>query len=215
VNETVPSVSVFDVAGTNDDIIDWVFISLQDATNPSIRLQTRAALLQRDGNIVEYDPISGTYGPVKMPIDADGNYHIVVSHRNHLSIRTSVAPLLQDNSTMPLYDFTIAQAQAFQDVSITSNAAMKSFPSGTFGMWAGNVNANLNTTVNYTGLNNDALALLGALGGNQGLNLTNTYNKADLNLSGNVNYTGLNNDALFLLGILGNSQGATIRQHVY
>jgi hypothetical protein len=91
---------------------------------------------------------------------------------------------------------------------------MKSFPSGTFGMWAGNVNANLNTTVNYTGLNNDALALLGALGGNQGLNLTNTYNKADLNLSGNVNYTGLNNDALFLLGILGSNQGNIVRQHL-
>ena len=217
VNETVPSTAVFDVTGTNDDIIDWVYISLNDATTPSTKLQTRAALLQRDGDIVEYDPVSATYGPVRMPIDADGNYYLAIAHRNHLGIRTAAAPLLQDNVTFT-YNFTTSQAQAYQNTTIApipTNGAMKDLGSGVFGMWAGNVNPDLNSVVNYTGLNNDALAILGALGSNQGLNLTNTYNKADVNLSGNVNYTGLNNDALFLLGVLGGNQGGIVRQHLY
>ena len=55
-----PAVGVFDVAGTNDDIVDWVYIALLDGTTPSTKLQTRAAPLQRDGDVVEYDPLSAT-----------------------------------------------------------------------------------------------------------------------------------------------------------
>ncbi|HQV59575.1 MAG TPA: hypothetical protein PLG08_02325, partial [Chitinophagaceae bacterium] len=97
VNETVPNTGVFDVTGTNDDIVDWVYVSLLDGTTPATKLQTRAALLQRDGDVVEYNAVSGTYVPLSMPIDGDGNYHILIGHRNHLSIRTPLAQSLQDN----------------------------------------------------------------------------------------------------------------------
>jgi len=217
INEAVPSSTVFDAAGTNDDIIDWVYISLNDPITPATKLQTRVALIQRDGDIVEYDPVSATFGPVRMPIDADGNYYLAVIHRNHLGIRTAATQLLQDNVIFN-YNFTTAQSQAYQNTTIApipTNPAMKDLGSGVFGMWAGNVNFENNSIVNYTGLNNDALAILQALGSNQGLNLTNTYSRADLNMSGNINYTGLNNDALFLLGILGGNQGAVVRQHLY
>src|SRR4029079_16366777 len=49
VNESVPMLAKFDLAGTNDDIVDWIYVSLQDGTTPATKLQTRAALLQRDG----------------------------------------------------------------------------------------------------------------------------------------------------------------------
>jgi hypothetical protein len=40
VNEHVTSTSVFDVALANDDIVDWVYLSLQDGSNPATKLQT-------------------------------------------------------------------------------------------------------------------------------------------------------------------------------
>jgi hypothetical protein len=210
VNETVPNTGVFDVTGTNNDIVDWVYISLQDGTTPSTKLQTRAALVQRDGDIVEYDPVSATYVPVRMPIDANANYHLIVAHRNHLPIRTPVSQLLQDNVSFT-YDFTTAQAQAFQDGAITTNAAMRSLGGGVFGMWAGNVNSNNN--VRFTGLNNDPGVILAALGSNQGLVLTGQYNRADVNMDGTVRFTGLNNDPGVILGVLGSNQAAIFTQH--
>jgi len=226
VNETVPGSAVFDVAGTNDDIVDWVYISLQDGSNPAIRLQTRAALIQRDGDIVEYDPVSAIYVPVRMPIDADGNYYIVIGHRNHLAIRTSVAPLLQDN-VITTYDFTTAQSKAYQNPAITTNTAMKDL-SGTgtvFGMWAGNVNSN--TTTRASGVNgtlNDFLYLVNnVLGGNNALILgppstSPVYNNADLNLNGAARASGINaslNDFLFLVNtVLGGNNALILNAHL-
>jgi hypothetical protein len=212
VNETVPATTVFDVAGTNDDIVDWVYLSLQDGTTPATKLQTRAALIQRDGDIVEYDAVSGTYGPVKMPIDADGNYHLVVSHRNHLSIRTSVAPLLQDNVTTS-YNFTTAQAQAFQNGAITANAAMRDLGSGVFGLWAGN--ANSNTTVRASGpasLNDYTYLVNVVLLGNTATILNNVYNSADMNMDGAVRASGPAslNDYTFLVNVILLGNTATI-----
>jgi len=74
----------------NNAIVDWVFITLHDAATPATKYQTRAALLQRDGDVVDLDGIS----PVSMPINNDGNYIISVGHRNHLSVR------LPDSSPM-------------------------------------------------------------------------------------------------------------------
>lgn len=212
VNESVSSNAIFDPAGTNDDIVDWVYISLNDGVTPSTKLQTRAALLQRDGDIVEYNPVSLTYDPVTMPIDADGNYHIVVGHRNHLSIRTPATLSLSDNTTTA-YSFTTAQAQAYQNIAITANTAMApisgTFP--TFAMWAGNVNAN--TQVKYSGGANDNLALLTILGGNTTIVLSGQYSLGDLNMNSNVRYTGSFNDNLVLLSVLSGNTTVIFTEH--
>jgi hypothetical protein len=219
INETVPASTVFDVTGTNDDIIDWVYVSLQDGTTPSTKLQTRAALLQRDGDIVEYDPVGAAYVPLRMPIDADANYYIVVSHRNHLPVRTSSALLLQDNVTVP-YNFTTAQSQAYQNPAITTNSAMKDLGSGVFGLWAGNANGN--NVVRASGLNatvNDFLYLVNTvLGGNNALILgppssSPVYNAADLNMDGSARASGLNstlNDFLYLVNVVLGGNNALI-----
>jgi hypothetical protein len=211
VNETVPSTAVFDVAGTNDDIVDWVYLSLQDGSNPATKLQTRAALVQRDGDVVEYDVVSGTYVPVKMPIDVDGNYYLVVSHRNHLSVRTALSQLLQDNATFT-YDFTDAQSKAFQNGTVTTNAAMKDLGSGVFGLWAGN--ANSNTTVRYAGPGNDPASILLFLGSSIGGIVNNVYSTNDVNMDGTVRYAGPGNDPGFLLSnTLGGLIGFILGEH--
>ncbi len=212
VNETVPNTTVFDVTGTNDDIVDWVYVSLLDGTTPATKLQTRAALLQRDGDVVEYNAISATYVPLSMPIDGDGNYHILIGHRNHLSIRTPLAQSLQDNVDF-VYNFSSAQAQAYQNGSIPTNAAMASitgtFPA--FALWGGNVNANNN--VRYTGPSPDNLALLTLLGGNTTAVLNSIYSLGDLNLNGVVRYTGPSPDNLALLNVLSGNTTAVRTEH--
>jgi hypothetical protein len=221
VNETVPNSGVFDVAGTNDDIVDWVFISLQNEATPATRLQTRAALVQRDGDIVEYDAGTATYVPVKMPIDADGNYHLVIGHRNHLPIRTPVSQLLQDNVTFA-YNFTTAQAQAYQDVAVVTNAAMQNLGGGVFGMWAGNANPGSSSSVAIRASGgpaiNDYLYLINtALGGDVTNILSNVYNTADMNMNSSVRASGgpAINDYLFLINtILASNVLTIISQHL-
>ncbi len=210
VNETIPNLAVLDVAGTDDDIVDWVFISLQDGTTPATRLQTKVGFIQRDGDIVQYDPVGATFIPVKMPIDADGNYHLVVSHRNHLAIRTPASQLLQDGTTFA-YNFTTAQAQAYQNGAILTNPAMKDLGSSRFGLWGGD--GTKNGIVNYTPLNNDEAFLKAALGGILSSSASG-YLDADFNMSGVVNYTPLNNDEAFLKAVLSGILSNSVSRHL-
>jgi hypothetical protein len=189
------------------DIMDWVLVELRDATTPSTVIATRAAFVREDGKVVDLDGSSD----VSFPGVANGSYYIVIKHRNHLGVRSATAVSL-NSSPATTYDFSSSQSQAFQDAAITpTNDAMKDLGGGVFGLWAGNANGN--TNVRFTGLNNDAGIILSALGGNQAILLSSTYNSGDLNLDGTVRYTGLNNDAGVLLGVLGSNQAAIYTQH--
>jgi hypothetical protein len=189
------------------DIMDWVLVELRDATTPTTVVATRAAFVREDGKVVDVDGTSD----VSFPGVADGSYYIVIRHRNHLGVR-SANTISLGNGTAATYDFTTSQSQAYQDAAITpTNDAMKDLGGGVFGLWAGNANGN--TNVRFTGLNNDAGIILSALGGNQAILLSSTYNSGDLNLDGTVRYTGLNNDAGVLLGVLGSDQAKVYGQH--
>jgi len=186
----------------NNNIVDWVFLELRsNVVSPgNTVLQTRSALLKRDGNIVDIDGIS----PVTFNNVANGNYTIAIRHRNHLGISadpaTNLLALNEKKSTAPLLDLTTApDAQIFGTSSAYTTAGGKNL------MWAGN--ANFNTRVNFLGLGNDKdYILVNALGNNAGLTLKNVYSSADLNLNRNVNYIGLGNDKdVILVTALSNS----------
>jgi hypothetical protein len=85
--------SVLAVAGPNA-IVDWVFLTLR-TTPTSAVVATRAALVQRDGDVVDVDGVS----PVcfNAPI---GNYHVSVKHRNHLGCMTASAFALSTTTTV-------------------------------------------------------------------------------------------------------------------
>ena len=198
---------------TNDDaIVDWVFVSIHDGITGTV-LSTRAALIQRDGDVVETDGVS----PVNMAGNIAANYFVSVRHRNHLGVR-SAANMALAKTTTTAYNFSSAQAQAYQNPAIlanpapNNNPAMKDLGSSRFSLWGGNSNSNNN--VRFTGLQNDAGVIITALGGQQGNTLNPAYHTSDLNMDGTVKYTGLNNDAGVLLTILSGIQSAVYTQHL-
>ncbi len=72
------------VANIPNDITDWILVSLRADVNPNTGIGCRAGFLRNDGIIVDLDGES----LLKFPID-EGNYYIVIEHRNHLSIMSS------------------------------------------------------------------------------------------------------------------------------
>ena len=107
--------------GSGDNaIVDWVLVEVRDAEDPSIRLATRAAVLQSDGDIVEAD--SGSMELLLHDIEP-GDYYVAVDHRNHLGVMTA-KPVNLAKSTS-LVDFSSmntntygghAQADLYGDV---------------------------------------------------------------------------------------------------
>jgi len=195
-------------AGANA-IVDWVFVQLYNSAGTLVN--SRSALLQRDGDIVETDGIS----PLNMAGNAAGNYYISVRHRNHLGVKSNALFALAKTTASP-YDFTNALNNAFLG-SVTTNAAMATVGTNIFGMWAGNANEDI--AVKMSGLtvaNNDYLKLLNTLGSSTAI-ISSVYSKQDLNMDGKVNMAGLtpaNNDYLKLLNSLG-SNTKTVTQPTF
>jgi peptidoglycan/xylan/chitin deacetylase (PgdA/CDA1 family) len=112
----------------NSNIVDWVVIELRTGTGSETKVAQRAVFLKRDGTIVDIDGSS----PVTFTGLSEGDYYVVVRHRNHLAIMTASA--IPFSSTSAFYDFTTSQSQAY------GTNAMKDLGGGVFGMYTGDGN---------------------------------------------------------------------------
>jgi hypothetical protein len=80
------------------EAVDWVLIELYDSTGaigPNGAFSTgqrlvgsRAALLQKDGSIVDIDGISPVPVNLIPGVISDSSYYVVIKHRNHVSFRS-------------------------------------------------------------------------------------------------------------------------------
>jgi hypothetical protein len=77
----------------NDDIVDWIWVEIRSAIAPFPKKATKSALLQRDGDIVDLDGSS----VLRIPGIKDSTYIVALDHRNHLRVRTAIAPILSNN----------------------------------------------------------------------------------------------------------------------
>lgn len=182
--ESVISAAVFDNPVDNDDIVDWVFIELRDKNDINAVLNTKSALIQRDGDIVDVDGTSS----VTMLMDAD-DYYLAIRHRNHLGIITA-APVTLASSSISTIDFT-------SDISVALGSTQYTYSDGSLAMYAGNANgANVQSAaqkqVRMTGPSsiNDYSNLLNQLSGIYTNLVTNVYEDGDINLDGNIRMTG-------------------------
>jgi hypothetical protein len=204
---------VLSVTG-NDAIVDWVFIELRDGNNRNTVVATRAALIQRDGDIVDMDGSS----PVLFANTNLGEYYIAIRHRNHLGIMTQnkVGTVL---ASPPSLDFTNPSFEVYNPDYNTASPvltnARKVSATGIMSMWAGNTNlTNLNAgkqVITYNGAGNDRNAILTLLAGNQAATLAG-YHIQDVNMNGLVVYNGANNDRVVILSNLLGNQAAFIKE---
>ncbi len=210
--ETIANAAVLDQTGTNDDIVDWLFLELRNLTaSPgNTILQTRSALLQRDGDIVDVDGVS----PVTFNNIADGNYILAVRHRNHLGLsidQSSPRALNETKSTAftsRVIDFRNATDPQLYGTSAAFTTASHPTLTTVNLLWGGNANGNAETK--YQGPGNDRSAILTDLGGNELTTLIGYY-RADLNLNKETKYQGPGNDRAVLLANILNSIELNIR----
>lgn len=162
----------------NNGIVDWVLAEARDANNPSTVLQSRAALVQRDGDVVGMDGSSNIIFNL-----AAGSYHIALRHRNHLGAMTLNPVAL--GSTPTTLDFRSA---AFATWGTDARKTI----SATMALWTGNVQRD--GSLRYTGSGNDRDPILVSVGSTTPNSTVSGYLPADVNLDGTVKYTGSAND---------------------
>ena len=199
--ETIPNSTIIGpVAIAADRIVDWVYLELRnlDVSPGNDILQTRSALIQRDGDIVDIDGVS----PVTFNNLANGNYILAIRHRNHLGLsidQTSPRAINETKSTAyttNVIDVRIAtEPQLFGTAAAFTTATHPSLTTVNL-LWGGDANSNANSK--YQGPSNDRSILLSDLSGNE-LNIFNGYFRSDLNLNKILRYQGPSNDRSYLL----------------
>ncbi|WP_421794813.1 cadherin domain-containing protein [Haliscomenobacter sp.] len=184
-------------AGTPDAIVDWVFVELRSSSNSSVVLETRAALLQRDGDVVS--PTDGD-SPLEFTNMAGTSFFVSIKHRNHLGVMTASAQTLTVGGTV--VDFT-----TMSNANVFNNAGYDGAEMITIGavkaLWAGNANADVK--VKYQGPSNDNATILSQVlthpsnvSGTYNFDLALGYFSGDINMDGKVKYQGSGNDPAFI-----------------
>ena len=194
-NETVTP-TVLTVTGANA-IVDWVVVELRDWANPSVLVARKAALLQRDGDIVETDGVT----TVAIPGISAGDYFVAVRHRNHLGVMTqnpmalSTTALRVDFTTISTPTFRLSGdfASAFPQIEVSTTLTA---------MWAGNTTRD--GRVIFQGTANDVNPVFSrVLSDPSNTSLLNNfisigYERSDVNMDGRTVYQGSGNEVNFL-----------------
>jgi hypothetical protein len=181
-------------------IVDWVFVELRNANDPSEVLHTRSALLQRDGDVVDTDGVS----PVAFTDAGGASHYLSVRHRNHLGVELGQPKLYPANMAVQT-DFTNLPPEGFYSAN-GLNAAQR-VVAGRYTLWGGN--GLTDNRVRYNGSQNDRNALLSVVGIASPNNIFVGYHNADYNLDGKVKYNGAVNDRNMLLSNVGVSTPST------
>ncbi|WP_422105536.1 BspA family leucine-rich repeat surface protein [Winogradskyella sp.] len=158
--------SVLAVTGS-DAIVDWVLVELRDENDHTTIVDSRSALLQRDGDIVAIDGTS----PLVF-YQSSGNYYVAIKHRNHLGIITSSSQPLSPTATpLDLTADPLSVADGTNAVILLSN--------GKYGMYTGDFDSNAQIQIS------DANAIIQHIG-------VSGYQAADMDINTEIQNTDVN-----------------------
>ena len=182
-------------ANAGDNIVDWVFVELRTNATPSVVVQTRSALIQRDGDIVDIDGVSNLYFKKVDP----NNYNIAVKHRNHVGVRTANPQAISLTQPVALLNLSTSAANYLNGVAATLSG-------GLFGLYGGNANKNANTRISgVDGTISDYEFIKGFVGAAaQVLG----YSSSDVNMNRNSRISGVDatvSDFEFIKSVLGSA----------
>ncbi len=165
--------SVLTVTG-NDAIVDWVWVELRDQGDYTNIVEATSALLQKDGDIVDVDGVSGlTFG------SPANSYYIAIAHRNHLGIITDNPINLATTSIIDLTD----------DLGLINGGinAISNMGDGYYALTAGDYDGNGQVQ------NSDITGVLPSIG-------TSTYSPSDIDMNGQTQNTDITNALLPNIG---------------
>ena len=179
----------------NNAIVDWVFVELRSGTDSTLVVDSRSALIQRDGDIVDVD---GT-GSLLFSVANTGQYYLVVKHRNHLSVM-SVKNLM--SNICKVIDFTQISTPNFNlDLLNTINQPQVLVQQGK-ALWAGN--ALSDNDIIFQGTQNDVNIIYTQVV-NAGTNFfvspsykLKGYYTGDIDMNGEAIFQGTGNDVEFI-----------------
>jgi hypothetical protein len=215
--ETLIGTPLADQGTAANNIVDWVFLELRNtnASPGNVVVQTRAALIQRDGDIVDVDGVS----PVTFNNIANGSYGLTIRHRNHLglSINPNTAPIAMNETKSTAYTTNVVDMRSITQANLFGTSSAHTAIDGYNIMWSGSVNSD--NKVKYSGLTNDPQTILNNVlafpantTGAYNYNAAFGYFEGDVNMDRKVKYSGLGNDAQPILNNVlaypGNTTGA-------
>ena len=194
------------IASVPATAVDWIKIELRDAGNHATVLHSFARFIDQNGQIINED---GT--DCKMTGVVSGTYYIAIIHRNHFGVVSTSTVNLTGSPTLT---FKGAQATAWQDGAITTNAAMKEVETNVFALWDGDANGD--GEVAYNGAGNDRSAVLTEVGvGTPGNTVLDSYSANDVNMDGDVIYNGAGSDRSSILSVVGvSTPGVVFSAHM-
>jgi hypothetical protein len=207
------SPTVFATTG-QDAIVDWVFVELRSSANNQQVLDSRSALVQRDGDIVAEDGVS----PLRFNQVTSGSFYVSVKHRNHLGVMTSTAVPMSYTGTV--VDFRTPLTPTY--ILLAGNLASQSQVVVDQGvaLWAGNSLVDKN--VIFQGTSNDVNAI-----SQQVINApSNTfvqpsyrlrgYYTGDINMNGETLLQGTGNDVDYIFqNVIKNHPGNILKQNFF
>ena len=165
----------------NTAVVDWILLEFRDAPDaasavPSTIIGHKAAFILQDGRVADINGVN--------PVRFDAGYQdlpfVVIYHRNHLAVMTANSPVETDG--IYNYDFTVSADRAY------GTDAQKLLPYGSYGLFAGDFNAD--GTINSDDRSLDWM-------GNAG---TGGYLQTDGNLDGQTDHPDKNDAWLSNLG---------------
>lgn len=152
-----------------DDVVDWVLVELRASLPDSTTKYRSSALLKNSGNL------SDLSGKEYLSITSlpSGNYYVVVKHRNHIPVMSSVPVLLSEDS-ISTYDFSSSATKVY------GNSSTVKLGENVFGTYSGDGNGNgiINNT-DYTEIWKPENGTMG-------------YKAGDFDLNGGVNIVDKN-----------------------
>ena len=200
--------AVLSVTGKNA-IVDWVFLELRSSADPTIIIDSRSALIQRDGDIVDIDGV----GSIKFTIANAGQYYLAVRHRNHLGVMTTLTSL---SNVCKVIDFTKASTPTYNlDILNIINQAQVGIQQGK-ALWAGNALDDSNIV--YQGTANGVnIIYQQIISSPTNLFISPAYKlkgyySIDIDMDGEAIFQGTGNDVEFIYqNIINNHIGNTLK----
>lgn len=188
------------------DAVDWVKIELRDKTDRTSVLHSFARFIDQGGQVINEDG-----SDCKMTGVATDSYYVAIMHRNHFGVVSNSTVNL---ASAPELSFKAAQATAWQDGSVSTNAAMKEVETSVFALWDGDANGD--GQVAYNGASNDRSAVLTEVGvATPGNTVIDTYSDNDVNMDGEVIYNGAGSDRSAILTVVGvSTPGVVYSAHI-